>query len=149
MNKKNRGFTLIELMVTIAFLGVITAMAAPSMGNILSKQKLNSTTREFIRTLTTAKTQAVLLRKEITVQLNSTATDTQYIYNWQPSTGNALTAPVSIPTIIFTADGTLKNSNSGVFSSTSFIICNASANQSKTITLTRMGGITLDGEGSC
>lgn len=147
--QRNRGFTLIELIVTIAVLGVITAMAVPAMGNILAKQQLNSTTREFIKTLTTAKTQAVLLRKEITVQLNSTVTDTQYIYNWQPSTGNTLTAPASIPTIIFTADGTLKSSNSGGFSSTSFTICNASANKSKTITLTRMGGITLDGEGSC
>ncbi|WP_173911735.1 GspH/FimT family pseudopilin [Acinetobacter sp. Marseille-Q1618] len=146
---KNKGFTLIELIATFTVMAIITAMAAPSMANILSKQKLNSTTRELIETLNTAKTQAVLLRKDITVQLNSTATDTQYIYNWQPSAGNTLTAPVTIPSIIFTADGTLKNSNSGVFTSTNFVICNTSTNKSKTITLTRMGGITLTVEGIC
>ncbi len=35
-----RGFTLIELMVTIAVLAIIVMMAAPSFGNMLAQQNL-------------------------------------------------------------------------------------------------------------
>ena len=37
--KKNHGFTLIELMVTIAVMAIIATMAAPSFNNNLSSMK--------------------------------------------------------------------------------------------------------------
>ena len=41
MMKKIQGFTLIELMVTIAVLAIIAMMAAPTFGDMLDKQNLN------------------------------------------------------------------------------------------------------------
>ena len=41
---KNKGFTLIELMVTLAIFAIIAAMAAPSFGKMVTRQKLNSNT---------------------------------------------------------------------------------------------------------
>ena len=42
--KKNNGFTLIEMMVTIAIFAIIAAMAAPAFGKMVTRQKLNSNT---------------------------------------------------------------------------------------------------------
>lgn len=147
--QNNRGFTLIELIVTIAVLAIIAIVAAPSFVNLLSKQKLDSTTRDLIGTLTNAKNQAVILRKDVTVQLNSSVADTTLQYNWQPTIGNTLTTPTTVPSLIFTADGTLKNTNNVVFTSTNFVICNSKANITKTITLTRMGQIIIGSDGVC
>ena len=43
--KKNKGFTLIELMVTIAVLAIVAMMAAPSFGDLIAKRKLDAETR--------------------------------------------------------------------------------------------------------
>ena len=40
--KKNNGFTLIEMMVTIAIFAIIAAMAAPAFGKMVTRQKLNN-----------------------------------------------------------------------------------------------------------
>lgn len=43
---KNQGFTLIELMVTIAVMAIIAMMAAPSFGNMRINQKLKLSVME-------------------------------------------------------------------------------------------------------
>ena len=45
--KKNQGFTLIELMVTIAVMGIIAMMAAPSFGNMISHYELKKEVKEI------------------------------------------------------------------------------------------------------
>ena len=69
---KNRGFTLIELMVTIAVIAIIAMMAAPSFGNLLLKQNLNRSTQDLVATLSAARSTAVLERREVTVDLSKT-----------------------------------------------------------------------------
>ncbi|MDN5418428.1 MAG: prepilin-type N-terminal cleavage/methylation domain-containing protein, partial [Acinetobacter sp.] len=44
--QKNRGFTLIELMVTIAVLAIIASIAAPSFSENIIRQNLDSSGRE-------------------------------------------------------------------------------------------------------
>lgn len=67
--QKNKGFTLIELMVTIAVLAIIAMMAAPSFGDLVARQKLNTTTRDFALLINEARGQAISLRKNITIKL--------------------------------------------------------------------------------
>lgn len=61
-----RGFTLVELMVTIAVIAILATIAAPSMNNLIAKQRLNSAIRELSNTLGKARSQAALLRIEVT-----------------------------------------------------------------------------------
>jgi Tfp pilus assembly protein FimT len=65
-------------MVTIAVLVIIAMLAAPSFGEVLIKQKLNSSTSNFVSTLNQAKSQAVLLRTTIAVCPNRTNTDNDF-----------------------------------------------------------------------
>ena len=56
MQKKN-GFTLIELMVAIAILGIIATIAAPSFENLIIKQNLKSTSYHMRDILKEAKVE--------------------------------------------------------------------------------------------
>ncbi|MFW2077681.1 Tfp pilus assembly protein FimT/FimU [Acinetobacter sp. ULE_I010] len=143
-----KGFTLIELMVTVSILVIIVMLAAPSFTNLLVKQNLNSNIRTLLATFSDARSQSILLRKDVTVILNNTNKNTEINYYWSMEGRGSLVAPTTIPSIVFQSDGTLKNTTKNTkFTDTNFIIC--SMNFSKTVTLTRVGTITLGAEGSC
>ena len=58
---KNKGFTLIELMVTIAVLGIIAAMAVPSFQSVIQKNELKKGTEYVLFILNDAKNNEKLL----------------------------------------------------------------------------------------
>jgi len=70
--QKEKGFTLIELMVTIAVLGIIATMAAPSMSQLLEKQKFRQVIQEYIQTLHNARSQAIVTKNSIAVCTDKT-----------------------------------------------------------------------------
>ena len=78
---KSRGFTLIELMVTITVMAIIAMMAAPSFGNLVSKKQLDKAARDLALIFGEARGQAISLGKNITIKL-SCPTETD------PSSGN-------------------------------------------------------------
>ena len=75
---KNKGFTLIELMVTLAIFAIIAAMAAPSFGKMVTRQKLNSNTRAFVSAFNLAKSQAATLRASVAVCPDKTPAGLDY-----------------------------------------------------------------------
>jgi prepilin-type N-terminal cleavage/methylation domain-containing protein len=54
-----RGFTLIELMVTIAVLGVFVSLALPSFQELIQSNRIQSTTAEFQSALAMARGEAI------------------------------------------------------------------------------------------
>lgn len=54
-----RGFTLIELMIAIALLGIIAALAAPSMANFVIRQRVSSQANELMLSLAFARSEAI------------------------------------------------------------------------------------------
>lgn len=73
-----RGFTLIELMVTIAVLVIVAMMAAPSFINIIRTNQLKVTARDFTESLILLRSEAVLKQKDQTITLSG-------IGAWSPS----------------------------------------------------------------
>lgn len=59
MQKKELGFTLIELMITIAILAIIATMAAPSFTQTIRKNQLISDTRDFVDLLAETRSEAI------------------------------------------------------------------------------------------
>ncbi|MGH8052799.1 MAG: GspH/FimT family pseudopilin [Stenotrophomonas sp.] len=62
-----KGFTLVELMVTVAVAGIIAAIAAPSFSKMISHNRLVSSGNEMIAALQVARTEAISRRLPTTV----------------------------------------------------------------------------------
>lgn len=82
--QKNKGFTLIELMVTIAVLGIIATLATPSFGNLIQKRKLETETRKLAFILSDLRSKATVLRKEVKLVFGTGDSTATTIY-WMPS----------------------------------------------------------------
>ncbi|MGE8557210.1 MAG: pilus assembly FimT family protein [Acinetobacter sp.] len=64
MQRKEQGFTLIELMITIAVLAIIATMAAPSFTQTIRKNQLTSDTRDFVNLLAETRSEAIFKQGE-------------------------------------------------------------------------------------
>jgi type IV fimbrial biogenesis protein FimT len=53
------GFTLIELMVSLAVLGILASLAAPSFSAMIKKYRVNAIREELVASIQTARTEAV------------------------------------------------------------------------------------------
>jgi len=66
MNKQE-GFTLIELMITIAILAIVLSIAIPSFNNMLLNNRISTTAHEVHAAMQIARSEAVQRKKTITV----------------------------------------------------------------------------------
>lgn len=108
------GFTLVELMVTVAILAILAMIAAPQMQNQITASRVTSATNELIAELTRARSDAVKLNQQVSIN------PTTIIAN----RGNANVSIVSNPaglaaSITFNADGTTANAGTITISNSS------------------------------
>lgn len=82
------GFTLVELIITLAIAAIITTMAVPSFQAMIRKNRMATQTNEFISALHLARSEAVKQGQRITIckSTNSTASspacDTSNSIGW-------------------------------------------------------------------
>ena len=65
--KKNSGFTLIELMITLFIVGILLAVGVPSMRTFLQNNQLIATTNELVSAIHIARSEAFKLNKKVTI----------------------------------------------------------------------------------
>lgn len=178
MRQKENGFTLIELMVTIAVLAIIAMMAAPSFGDLIAKRHLDTSIRELSLVLSDARAQATTLRKNVTVKFES-GTNTAEIRYWIPKYDdvdmNSNANDVDFSDVTYSSVGiprqrtkTIDNENYDEHQTTDltttpptnpptvevllplkFELCNSKINQSRTITLSMNGTVEKIESGVC
>lgn len=65
-NKKQHGFTLLELMVTISILAILATIAMPSYRNLIERQKVRAALNEWQSAYYFAQREAMRLKQPVT-----------------------------------------------------------------------------------
>lgn len=94
--KTHKGFTLIELMVVIAILGVIAAISTPNIVRALPKYRLQRAARDLTTRIRLARSMAIKSGSDITIQIDPIRHRYRINDKWYPpadnETANALAA---------------------------------------------------------
>lgn len=141
------GFTLIELMVTIAVMAIIATIAAPSMAQFLNNSRVNSESRNFTMALSEARSNAVLTNKPTTLHIGKedplTSADGTAVtdFYWSPSDKATMTA--DIKEVTYLPSGIIKGATSDLV----FKLCVGESGSN--IKFSNQGGLKLITQGNC
>jgi len=65
--KNKRGFTLVELLMTMVIAGILLALAAPSFHSFIQNNRISSQANELLTTLATARSEAIKRKQSVIV----------------------------------------------------------------------------------
>lgn len=95
MKRAQAGFTLLELMVVVAIVGILMAVAIPAMGNFIRNGRITAAANDVMAALHFTRSEAIKRRQPVTLctsanalqannQPNAAATcaDSQFITGW-------------------------------------------------------------------
>ncbi|MFD2110784.1 GspH/FimT family pseudopilin [Thiorhodococcus fuscus] len=70
-DRVNHGFTLIELVITIAMAAILVTLAVPSFQGMIKNANLSSETNELLAALQTSRSEALTRKKPVTLCVSS------------------------------------------------------------------------------
>lgn len=107
MGHRRGGFTIIELMITLAVLAVLVAIAAPSFSGLIERRKLHGAGEKLFADLMYAKTEAI--KRNDTIRVSFTGNGATWCY------GMAIDTACDCTAADCTIDGVLKVTNQDDF----------------------------------
>lgn len=150
-HKVEAGFTLIEIIVTIAILSIAMTFAVPSFRTFQQNSELSSLTSELVTVLNQARSEAVMRRSAMTLTPTSATnwaagwvlTDAGgaqvLVSNRQAGNLTGTIAPVGTASIVFGRDGTIQAYPAGL----SLTVCdNRTGENGRRLTISRLGQVT-------
>jgi type IV fimbrial biogenesis protein FimT len=81
--KKNSGFTLIEIMVTLIIVGILAVVGLPSLSSFTSGGNLVSSSNELVSAIHIARSQAIKLNRKVTICVSSDGAQCLSSNKWQ------------------------------------------------------------------
>jgi len=157
LRRSSSGFTLIELMVTIAVLAIIVGIAAPSISTQLANQRVKSTAATLANALTEAKVESVLRRQNImvvygnssapkTIKLQANGNEISSYNISDKSTVTQMITPSTVTNIVFQPNKRIANNATVVYT-----ICDSGSNSEtpRQVSLTNIANVNTINAGIC
>jgi len=157
LRRSSSGFTLIELMVTIAVLAIIVGIAAPSISTQLANQRVKSTAAMLENALKEAKVESIIRRQNVTVIYNAATTpktltlqaNSNNISSYNISEKSTVTqtiTPSTVTNIVFQPNKRIANNATVVYT-----ICDSGSNSEtpRQVSLTNIANVNTINAGSC
>ncbi len=95
MKRAQAGFTLLELMVVVAIVGVLMAIAIPAMGNFIRNGRITAAANDVMAALHFTRSEAIKRRQPVTLctsanavlannlaNANATCADSEFLTGW-------------------------------------------------------------------
>ncbi len=86
----NRGFTLVELMVTLAVAAILLSMAVPSFTNTIKNNRLTTQANDLISSLNYARSEAIRRGASVTVETSDGSANWHNGWTIKDGGGNTL-----------------------------------------------------------
>ena len=109
-----RGFTLVELMVTMSVLAIVLGLAVPSFGRLIASNRIATQTNEFVASMNLARSEAV--RRGQSVAIRSRGNDRNFETGWRVFTD--FDGDGAIPSTVTDTDGTIIRESNALSGST-------------------------------
>ena len=169
---RDQGFTLIELVITIAIIAIIAAMAAPNMQKQIRQARIKDGANIIEAALKDARTQAMIAQRSTRVVLTNSASSKKItvLYVKRSSTDademlsdyrldknlTITTSPTALTAVSFTpykkayqGDTGTRPDDTDTDSSTSFSVCYGAGSDKYTITVDASSNIVTSKNGTC
>lgn len=90
MMRRIKGFTLVEIVVTVAIFAIVAMIAMPSIGHVANSQRYKRDTQELISKIKEVRTYALVHRQAATLTLDDDSVDEPPAFYWKPNSNASL-----------------------------------------------------------